>query len=686
MAKITEIFIDAKNGCDWFNGSTPYCDRANGALKTIGSAIKKITSLRDTKETFPITVWLMPGEYYIDETVVIPKGCDNITFRAYSGGVTIIGAKKLENLEIDELYGTKCLSAKLPQRAIAEDLFANGERAEITRYPENGYLTPVETGSGKAAELHCGTDWIIADRNLEEFDGIYDATISFRHFWVDEWLKIESIDTKTNKVVFTNATCFTVYTDNDTKDHESSGRNGDANLHKISDANSRMDYVIEGLPQMLKKPNSWVYKKDENKIYYIPKNFEAENELYVPAVKKLFDIYSNEIVFCGISFKYTSSQYDEKVEKTHSPYAEKGKNVAGPRQAFWRADGAINFYGAHNCRIEKCTISDFGLYAVNIDNECSDIEVEKCQILNGGGGGVKVWRKCNMAECCDAGEDVLVADNISVCDCLIKNIGLIHTAACGILLMDVKNSRFLHNEICYTGYSGISIGWEWGYKHQRTHDNRIEKNHIHHISQGQLSDLGGIYLLGIQRGTRVRANLIHDVRDKTYGASGIYADEGASQITFEENICYNVDDNGFQLHFGFENVVRNNIFESGRLGALWVWMHDLNPGLILKHNILIAKDNDYIFGGAKVDVPPCTMESDYNLYWDYSKTPIMGNLFKTEKSFEDWQTENELDRNSIVADPEFCDYENKDFTLKKNSPAYKIGFRDIDMSDVGIRK
>ena len=60
--------------------------------------------------------------------------------------------------------------------------------------------------------------------------------------------------------------------------------------------------------------------------------------------------------------------------------------------------------------------------------------------------------------------------------------------------------------------------------------------------------------------------------------------------------------------------------------------------------------------------------------------------FKTEKDFDDLQKEQVSDKNSIVKDPMFADYENKNFSLTKDSPAKEIGFFDIDMSDVGIRR
>ena len=38
------------------------------------------------------------------------------------------------------------------------------------------------------------------------------------------------------------------------------------------------------------------------------------------------------------------------------------------------------------------------------------------------------------------------------------------------------------------------------------------------------------------------------------------------------------------------------------------------------------------------------------------------------------------------ADPKFRDAANYDFTLEADSPAIALGFKPIDISDVGIRK
>ena len=45
-----------------------------------------------------------------------------------------------------------------------------------------------------------------------------------------------------------------------------------------------------------------------------------------------------------------------------------------------------------------------------------------------------------------------------------------------------------------------------------------------------------------------------------------------------------------------------------------------------------------------------------------------------------------IEINSIVADPLFEDIANQNFELKAGSPAFKLGFKKIDMSKIGLKK
>jgi hypothetical protein len=68
---------------------------------------------------------------------------------------------------------------------------------------------------------------------------------------------------------------------------------------------------------------------------------------------------------------------------------------------------------------------------------------------------------------------------------------------------------------------------------------------------------------------------------------------------------------------------------------------------------------------------------DQNLYFDVlakDKGLSFLNYYKTRG----------VDANSIADDPLFVDIKHGNFQLKKESPAYKIGFKDIEFSKIGL--
>jgi hypothetical protein len=215
------------------------------------------------------------------------------------------------------------------------------------------------------------------------------------------------------------------------------------------------------------------------------------------------------------------------------------------------------------------------------------------------------------------------------------------------------------------------------------------------LGKGLLSDMGGIYLLGIQPGTVVRGNLIHDIEKCNYGGWAIYTDEGCSHVLIENNICYDTNSQVFDQHYGRENIVRNNIFAFGEEGVVRLLRNEGHKQFSFYRNILITNGKPVFIGAQEKVLEKGNFFSDLNLFYDMSqKEPFC--WIQKGYSFKEFSDEDKImmrqwndldyDRHSLICDPLFKDIQNRDFALHSNSPAFDLGFQPIDNSDAGPRE
>jgi parallel beta-helix repeat protein len=242
------------------------------------------------------------------------------------------------------------------------------------------------------------------------------------------------------------------------------------------------------------------------------------------------------------------------------------------------------------------------------------------------------------------------------------------------------DNRIAHNHIHDTYYSAISVGWTWGYGKTNARGNVIEYNLCHDLGRGLLSDMGGIYTLGVQPGTIIRHNVFHDVTSYDYGGWGIYPDEGSSHLLIEDNVVYNTKSGGFHQHYGEDNTVRNNVFALafGDQGQVIRTRREDHVSFTFEGNIVYWEHGPLLGSNWEGDD---TYKIDRNLYWKKGG----GTFDLAGASLEDWRKRGH-DAHSVIADPLFIAPERGNFRLKPNSPAAQIGFKPIDTSRVGPRK
>lgn len=235
--------------------------------------------------------------------------------------------------------------------------------------------------------------------------------------------------------------------------------------------------------------------------------------------------------------------------------------------------------------LQKCDFHHTFGYSLSICNNSFNCNVENCNFTDIEGGGIIIGdRKIE-----DSTNNIVLKEN------LIKSFGRINASCEGILSTRAHHIKIIQNTICDGYYTGITVGWTWGYKKSYSNNNYVANNHIHHLMQGLLSDGAGIYTLGIQKGTIIENNYIHDIVSRVYGSAGsslIYFDEGTSNVISRNNICYG-SHTGFHEHYGKNNKVENNLFAYTNLVSLRLstpWRDSL---LYISNNYLITDCGSY---------------------------------------------------------------------------------------------
>jgi hypothetical protein len=75
-----------------------------------------------------------------------------------------------------------------------------------------------------------------------------------------------------------------------------------------------------------------------------------------------------------------------------------------------------------------------------------------------------------------------------------------------------------------------------------------------------LSDGGGIYMLGLQPGSKILHNRIHDVKINAGRAesNGMFLDEGTTDVVVANNLIYNIAKSPLRFHRATTNLVKGN--------------------------------------------------------------------------------------------------------------------------------
>lgn len=632
-ARPITLYVSPK-GDDRWSGRLPKANakRSDGPFATVQAARDH---LRKGLPGMGVVV-VQPGVYRLAEPLVFTAedSGTEASPRVYVGkGAILSGLRPITEWR---RLANGFLQAKLPAKDWRfSQLFINGERRYRTRLPKRGYfqiaeeLPPTELAKGHGYDQFKFRSGDL----LESWAGRSDIELIAFHNWHVTWHQIGSV--RGDVVNLKNATGY---------------NEGWATLPRGN------RYLVENVKESLSEPGEWYLDRSSGEITYVPMAGETAATIRAEA-----PVSESVVELRG------DSKLGEWVHDVQLRFLQiEGGNWNLPHEGrtFPQAEadlsGTVRMEGARRCSLSSCAIRHTGTYAVDVAGACKDIEVSNNAMEDLGAGGVKVgetsWQKA---------PDLLTED-CSVLSNTVDGGGRIHPAAVGVWVGQNPRITIRGNTIRDLYYTGISVGWSWGYQENGAHHNTIEDNRISLIGQGVLSDMGGIYTLGPQSGTVIRGNRIHDVQSFTYGGWGIYPDEGSSGIVIENNCVFRTKSAGFHQHYGKENIVRNNVFAFGGEAQLMRSRAEDHLSFTAERNLVLF-DNAPLLGS---NWSGNNYKLDNNLYWRVGGQPFdFAGL-----TLEQWREKGQ-DTHSIIEDPMFVAPAKGDFRLKSGSPAIKTGFR-----------
>ena len=633
-----------------------------GPFKTIQKARDTVRQLKQQQGGIlqqPVKIFIGAGTYFLEQPIELTlEDSGTASTPIYYIGdpknkPIISGGKLIRGWQQKTLNGKTVWTVTIPAvkngQWYFQQLWINGSRRYRSRYPKQGYL--------RIKSVNKTSDWKYGQKSfyydVEDLKGRQginwsQAEAVVLHRWVESRLPVSKIDEHRGQIFTDKKAVFRL------------------------DAGDL--FYLENALDILDRPGEWFLDRDRGELYYLPLPGET-----LETVEAIAPYLESTVVFQG---EATENQYIQYLKFRHLVFSHTQwllpSQLAGFGQNAHGVSATITANGIQYCNWESCTVTQIGNYGFELMRGCQHNQIINCKLHDLGAGGIKVGERASTMPKISPLE---VSHHNRIIGNEVFDGGKFFPSAVGIRTVHSHNNVIANNHVHNLYYTAIAVRGTWGFRQTQAYENSVEYNNIHHIGKlanGDgpiLSDMGGVYTLGRQDGTVVRGNLIRDVSAVHYGGRGIYLDEGSTNIVIENNLVYRCRHGCFALHFGRENLVRNNIFAFGEEIQIYraekdyaIARREQHVSLRFECNIF-CWNSGVLIGGITKD-PTANIVFDYNLYWAGEQVePRFGNL-----SWQEWRKLGK-DFNSQIANPLFVSSEQEDFRLAANSPALELGFK-----------
>lgn len=570
----------APTGEDYWSGRVPTTNagRTDGPVKTLAVAQARARAALAAMSAGTVTrgavrVIIAPGEYALTAPLAFTPADSGtadapVSYEATPASVVISGGIVLPQVNAGTATTPFTYTTPTALRGVSRgggQLYVNGTRATLARQPNAGQYWFVQRPVPLATEAvgQQGREAFAAAPEAKAFiDGLSAAdrsraTINIFYAWTVGHHRLSTSGEVPGAVRVSPRSYWT-----------------------FLDAGPSQRFYVENVAGAMDTAGEWIY--DDSSVQYRPLAAEVGTRprVVMPALDKLVTVsgepansrFVEHLQFRGLTFSYSRSAVPDAGLMDH--------------QAAIQVSAAVEVDTARNIVFHQCNFTRTGGYGLWLRQAVRDSSVTDSTFTNVGAGGIKIGMYNQPASGVVTGNNRVTGNRVGY-------TGKLFPSAVGIWLGQTFDNTVANNAIYNTTYSGISVGWTWGFGAATSGRNTITKNLLVNIGQGEMSDMGAIYTVGVSPGTVISRNLIREVRAyPQYGAGawGIYLDSGSSDVQIVDNVIIGSTSGGFHLNAGRNNLLQNNVLGLGDRAEMRVTLHDAAQSQVsASGNLLVPK-------------------------------------------------------------------------------------------------
>ena len=315
-------------------------------------------------------------------------------------------------------------------------------------------------------------------------------------------------------------------------------------------------------------PGEWYIDRYEGKIYYKADGTMDGKTAYLPVTEQVVDMeYASNITFEGITFSHTTFTFPAT-----NDYGDQQSNAYLYNNTYVQVPGGIELLGCTNVVFDGCEISNMGTAGIRIMSD-GLVTADGNKVLNSvirdiSYNGITIGKVTTH----HGYQSWMLVKNTTIQNNYVTRVGLDMYDSVGIFAAYTYGTVIDHNEVAYTPYSGISLGWGWDQEEaagnaalEEVGNNKITYNYIHDVCKTNY-DGGAIYTLGWSEDCEIAYNYIHDSGTTAGKAEiAIYLDEGTAYMDVHHNVVGKVAQYWLQMYFSniHDNNIHDNYYQSG---------------------------------------------------------------------------------------------------------------------------